>query len=145
MPARKCRTILCTRWFWQERSQGYKVIFHAKFGGPFHRKITWAGTVLIEDCNRRNCVLVIYSLKWSAHWWGSDVCNWSQFSRDCKNWTYKDLKLKWCRQRIWLRGKTGRQNSTLKLNLIGCLFVSRSLRNHLVRRKLSKALELCNW
>ena len=33
------------------------------FGGPFHSRITLTGTALIEDCNRRNCVLVIYSLK----------------------------------------------------------------------------------
>ena len=33
------------------------------FDGLFHCKISRAGTVLIEDCNRRNCVLVIYSLK----------------------------------------------------------------------------------
>ena len=33
------------------------------FGGPFHSKITWAGTGLIEGCDRRKCVLVICSLK----------------------------------------------------------------------------------
>ena len=33
------------------------------FGGPFHSKITWAGTGLIEGCNKRKCVIVICSLK----------------------------------------------------------------------------------
>ena len=37
------------------------------FGGPFHSDITWAGTGLIEGCNRRKCVLIICSLKWSAY------------------------------------------------------------------------------
>ena len=37
------------------------------FGGPFHTKITGAETGLIEACNRRQCVLVICSLKRSAH------------------------------------------------------------------------------
>ena len=90
------------------------------FGGPVYSKITWAGTGLIEGCNRRKCVLLF------IHWNGvyiaevPDVCNWIQFGRDCHNCKYKDLELKLCRQRIWLRGKTSRQNSTSKLNLIGC-------------------------
>ena len=33
------------------------------FGGPFHRKINWAGTFVTEDHNRKNCILVTYSLK----------------------------------------------------------------------------------
>ena len=70
------------------------------FGGPFHSKMTWAGTGLVEGCNRRKCVL------WFVHWnWVHidevpDVCNWIWFCRYFKDWKYKDLKLKWCRQRI---------------------------------------------
>ena len=30
------------------------------FGGPFHSKITLGGTGMIEGCNRRECVLVIF-------------------------------------------------------------------------------------
>ena len=47
-----------------------------------------------------------------------DVSNWIQFGRGCNDWKYKDLKLKWCRQRIWLWGKMGLQNFTSKLDLI---------------------------
>ena len=36
------------------------------FGGPFHSKLTLAGTGLIEACNRRKCALVICSLKLST-------------------------------------------------------------------------------
>ena len=35
----------------------------------------------------------------------SDVANWIQFETDCKDWKSKDLKLKWCKERIWLWGK----------------------------------------
>ena len=52
-----------------------------------------------------------------------NMCIWMQSGRDCKDLKYKDLKLKWCRQRIWLWGKAGRQNLTSMLNLIGCYFV----------------------
>ena len=73
------------------------------FGGLFHSKITWAGIGLIEGCNRRKCTLNNCSLKLSSHcWWGFDVCNCIQFGRDRGGCKYKDLKLKWCRQRIWL-------------------------------------------
>ena len=68
-----------SRWFWRERSQGFKVIFDAKFSrffpgdfggnahrgtrwhsmqsfdGPFHTKITWDRTGLMEGCDRRKC------------------------------------------------------------------------------------------
>ena len=107
-----------TRWFWRERSQGCKVTFDARF--CFHSKITRAGTGLIKGCNRRKCILLF------IHWNGLhiaevlDVCNWIQFGRDCKDWKSKDLTLKWYRQRIWLWGKTGQQNSSSRLNLIGC-------------------------
>ena len=30
------------------------------FGGPFHSKITWAGTGLIEGCNRRKCFYCLF-------------------------------------------------------------------------------------
>ena len=80
------------------------------FGGHFHSKITWAGAGLIEGCNRKiqvcSCYLFI-EMKCTR-------------GRYCKDWKYKNLKLKRCRQRIWLWGKTGRQNSPSKLNLIGC-------------------------
>ena len=70
-------------------------------GGPFHSKITWAGTGLIEGYNRRKssydlfiemeCILLRFA---------TNVSNWIQFGSDCKDWKYKDLKLKWRRQRI---------------------------------------------
>ena len=37
------------------------------FDGPFHSKITLAGTGLIEGRNRRKDVLIICSLKWNAY------------------------------------------------------------------------------
>ena len=51
---------LTSRWFWRERSQGARWHSTQSFGRPFHSKISWAGTVLIEDYNKRNCVLGIY-------------------------------------------------------------------------------------
>ena len=30
------------------------------FGGPFHSKITWAGSGLIEGCNRRKCFYCLF-------------------------------------------------------------------------------------
>ena len=30
------------------------------FGGPFHSKITWTGTGLIEGCNRRKCFYCLF-------------------------------------------------------------------------------------
>ena len=100
-----------------------------RFGGPFHSKITWAGTGLIEGCNKRKCVLVICTLKWSPRWRGFRKC--IEFVRDCKDKKYMDLKLKLGRQRIWLWGKKGRQNLTSRLNLIGCWFVWLLKLNHL--------------
>ena len=79
------------------------------FGGPFHSKtITWAETGLIEGCNRRKCVFLF--VHWNEVSTGEvyDVGNWIQFGRNCKDWKYKDLKLKGCKERIWLRGETGR-------------------------------------
>ena len=79
----------------RECSQGYEIIFDAKFCGSFHSKITWATTGLTEGFNRRKCILVIF-----VHWNElhicevSDVCNWIQFGKDCKDWKYKDVKLK---------------------------------------------------
>ena len=92
------------------------------FDGPFHSKITWAGTGLIEGCNRRKCLLIF--VRWNEVHTGkvSDVCNWIQFGRDWDTWIFNLYKLKWCKERIWLWGKMGRQNSTSKLNLIGCWF-----------------------
>ena len=62
-------------------------------GGPFHSKITWAGTGLIEAVTEESVFIV--------HYWNEvhiaevpDVCNWIQFGIDCKDWKYKDLKLK---------------------------------------------------
>ena len=73
-----------TRWFWREML--IEVHLAQSFRGPFRSKITWAGTGLIQGCNRRKCVLIIF------HWNGvhiavfSDVCNSIQFGRDCKDW-----------------------------------------------------------
>ena len=90
------------------------------FGGPFHSKITWAGTGLREGCNRREFFLLF--IDWNGVHIAEvlDVRNWIPFGRDYKNWKYKDLKLKWCRQWIWLWGKTSQQNSSSRINLIGC-------------------------
>ena len=87
---------------------------------PFNSKIlTWAGTALIDGCNWRNFLLFIHSNK--VHIGEvSQACNRIKFCRDCKDWKYKDLNLKWCRRRIWLWDKMGRQNWTSKLNLIAC-------------------------
>ena len=83
------------------------------FGGPFHSKITWAGTegsvfLLFVHWNRVHIAEV------------SDQCNWIPFGRDCKDWKCKDLKFNWCRQRIWLWGEMGQQNCKSRWNLIGC-------------------------
>ena len=92
------------------------------FGGPFHSKITWAGTGLIKGCNRRVFLLFV---QWNGVHIAevSGVCNLIQFRRDCKDWKYNDLKLKWCRQTIWLWVKTGQQNSTSRLIKSGCLLI----------------------
>ena len=52
------------------------------FGGPPSSNMTWAGTGLIEGCNRRKCVLVV--VYWNEVHTGevSDVCKWIQFGRD---------------------------------------------------------------
>ena len=64
--------------------------------------LTWAGIGLIEGCNRRKCALVTCSVKLSHIGEVSEVCNWIQIGRDCKDCKCKDLKLKWRRQRIRL-------------------------------------------
>ena len=86
-------------------------------------KITWAGFGLMEGCNRRKCFYCLF-IEMECILLVFPTYNWIQFGRDCKDWKYKDLKLKWCGQRIWSWGKTGRQNSSSRLNLIDCSFVS---------------------
>ena len=44
----------------------------------------------------------------------SDVANWIQFETDCKDWKWKDLKLKWCKERIWLWGKMSQLDKEVK-------------------------------
>ena len=109
-----------SRWFWQERSQRYKVTFDAKFWRPFPRQnnLSWNWFNLI-GCNTRS-VLLLFNCWNEVHTGGEvyGVSNWIKFGRDCKDWKYKDLKLKRCRQRIWLWGKTGRENLTSELNLL---------------------------
>ena len=52
------------------------------FGDPFHSKITWTGTGLIEGCNRRKCVFIANGVHIDEV---PDVFNWIQFGRDCKD------------------------------------------------------------
>ena len=68
----------------------HKVIFDAKFWWRFLQP----NSLSRNWPDRRLWQKELCSLKWSAHWWGSDVCNWIQFSKNCKHWKYKDLKLK---------------------------------------------------
>ena len=58
----------------------------------------------------------------------SDVGNWIQFGTDCKDCKCKDLKLKWCKERIWLWGKMSQLDMTVKSDwmLIRFAFVTKS-------------------
>ena len=58
------------RWFAWKAHRGTRWHSMQSFGGPSHSKITWVGTGLIEGYNRKKCILVICSLKWSAYWLG---------------------------------------------------------------------------
>ena len=72
----------------------------------------------------------------------SDVGNWIQFGTDFKDWKCKDLKLKWCKERIWLWGKMSQLDMEVKSDwmLICLTFVTKSPRKRLiVIEKLGKA------
>ena len=72
----------------------------------------------------------------------SDVGNCIQFGTDCKDRKCKDLKLKWCKERIWLWGKMSQLDMTVKSDwmLIRFTFVTKSPQKGLiVIEKLGKA------
>ena len=98
-------TLLCrmyiTRWFWRKRSQGYKVTFDARFWRPFPQQTNLSWNCHIRRLQQKElcaCYLVI-EMKCTLVRFPTYVTGFS-FGRDCKDWKYKDLKLKSCRQRI---------------------------------------------
>ena len=72
----------------------------------------------------------------------SDVGNWIQFGTDCKDWKCKDLKWKWCKERIWLWGNMSQLDMKVKSDwmLICFTFVTKSPgKGLIVIEKLEKA------
>ena len=84
------------------------------FGGLFHSKITWVGTGLTEGCTEESifiemeCIL----LRFPTYVIGSSLAEIVKIEIHGSQ-----IKMMWTK--IWLWGKTGRQNFSSKLNLIG--------------------------
>ena len=100
--------------------------------------------LIAEDANFIADNIFLLFVHWNEVHTGevSDVGNWIQFGTDCKDWKCKNLKLKWCKERIWLWGKMSQLDMTVKSDwmLIRFTFVTKSPpKGLIVIEKLGKA------